>query len=273
MKKIERKPTDKMYAAGMQYLNGKSTNWCVNDLFKAMWDAAPQVASDACIGCNLAPIDCPCEDTCGVDPFAPTQPEDAGLMPCPCGGEVELLDDGDTGNPLHIECKTPWCMWHTPLYPREARDTLIKEWNTRTPSPSHLKEIAELKFSDEIIESLSMDARTLSSTGDGYLIGVSARINKALNYTAELRQYKSDMEDQYRQIMAEECAPDEHHCTCTPLLRKEIKGLRRVLGKVRGVVNSTRYDSDCLDVDCYHDRIILIDELIQDFLNQQTKTE
>lgn len=35
-------PTEKMYSAGMRYLHGKGTAWCINDLFKAMISAAKE---------------------------------------------------------------------------------------------------------------------------------------------------------------------------------------------------------------------------------------
>ncbi len=66
MKNVERTPTDKMYIAGMAYLIGKGTNWCINDLFQVMWDAAPQNAVDKCIGCTSTPVDCPGLDKCEI---------------------------------------------------------------------------------------------------------------------------------------------------------------------------------------------------------------
>lgn len=75
-----------------------------------------------------------------VDKKPPTQPEDAGLMPeytkGICHDGAAILKDGKM---ITIE-------------------QVLEELNTRTPSPSHLKEIAELKESckefEEIIAGL-----------------------------------------------------------------------------------------------------------------------
>jgi len=32
---------DRMYEAGMKYMIGKGTAWCINDLFEVMWKAIP----------------------------------------------------------------------------------------------------------------------------------------------------------------------------------------------------------------------------------------
>jgi hypothetical protein len=40
-KQAPRKPTDAMYEAAIAYLYGKGTSWCINDLWRAMYDAAP----------------------------------------------------------------------------------------------------------------------------------------------------------------------------------------------------------------------------------------
>ena len=36
----------------------------------------------------------------------------------------------------------------------------------------------------------------------------------------------ADIREAHRKVMAEECPSDEHHCTCVPVLRAEIKRLR-----------------------------------------------
>ena len=42
----------------------------------------------------------------------------------------------------------------------------------------------------------------------------------------ELREFKQDMIETHRKIVAEQCAPDEVHCSCVPSLRGEIELLR-----------------------------------------------
>lgn len=55
MKKfIDRKPTDKMYNAGMSYLNSRGSSWFISDLFSAMFDAAP-VNTNGCQGIEIEP--------------------------------------------------------------------------------------------------------------------------------------------------------------------------------------------------------------------------
>jgi len=39
----------------------------------------------------------------------------------------------------------------------------------------------------------------------------------------------SDCEDDARRVLADECAPDEAHCSCVPHLRREIERLRSLL--------------------------------------------
>jgi len=41
----------------------------------------------------------------------------------------------------------------------------------------------------------------------------------------ELRAKLADWQETYARIVAERCAPDEHHCTCVPALRAEIAWL------------------------------------------------
>jgi hypothetical protein len=56
------------------------------------------------------------------------------LMSCPfCGEEATLIDmtADKWGNPFQIHCHTEWCLGDTAWYPKEAKDELIKRWNTR----------------------------------------------------------------------------------------------------------------------------------------------
>ena len=43
---------------------------------------------------------------------------------------------------------------------------------------------------------------------------------------AELRLWKQDIEAQVALVMDEECGTDERHCTCVPILRREVERLR-----------------------------------------------
>lgn len=45
----------------------------------------------------------------------------------------------------------------------------------------------------------------------------------------KLQERLADWEDTAKHVMSEECAPDEKHCTCVPVLRKEITKLRGAL--------------------------------------------
>lgn len=46
---------------------------------------------------------------------------------------------------------------------------------------------------------------------------------------AVLREYKQDIEAQFRMIMDEKCPKDELHCTCVPFLRIEVEKLTQKL--------------------------------------------
>jgi hypothetical protein len=47
----------------------------------------------------------------------------------------------------------------------------------------------------------------------------------------ELRAKLADWQETYANIVAERCAPDEHHCTCVPALRAHIKELEAQLAR------------------------------------------
>jgi hypothetical protein len=48
---------------------------------------------------------------------------------------------------------------------------------------------------------------------------------------AALREFKTDMEDAFKNIMAENCKDDRVHCTCVPTLRQKVKELEELLGQ------------------------------------------
>jgi DNA repair exonuclease SbcCD ATPase subunit len=49
------------------------------------------------------------------------------------------------------------------------------------------------------------------------------KVHKAL--ITDLEGELTEIHEQYKRVMEERCAPDEHHCTCVPLLRKRIAEL------------------------------------------------
>lgn len=44
---------------------------------------------------------------------------------------------------------------------------------------------------------------------------------------ARLRTELDDRDEAHRRVMAEQCAPDERHCTCVPALRAEVRRLQK----------------------------------------------
>lgn len=55
------------------------------------------------------------------------------LATCPyCESAAIFMDDGNVGNPLHIDCSSgSECLGNTALYPRQDHNELIVKWNTR----------------------------------------------------------------------------------------------------------------------------------------------
>jgi len=78
-KHINREPTNTMYKTGLQYLKTKSTNWCVNDLFSAMWDAAASSDHCQCDACKNGIVH---DSDCAVHNM-PAMPNG----PCDCARE------------------------------------------------------------------------------------------------------------------------------------------------------------------------------------------
>ena len=56
--------------------------------------------------------------------------------------------------------------------------------------------------------------------------GEKAAVSIADRRIAELEAELADIHETHREIMAEECAPDEMHCTCVPVLRAEVERLK-----------------------------------------------
>ena len=56
-------------------------------------------------------------------------------------------------------------------------------------------------------------------------------IHKAL--ITDLEGELTEIHEQYKLVMEERCAPDEHHCTCVPFLRKRIAELEATIGAGR----------------------------------------
>jgi hypothetical protein len=57
------------------------------------------------------------------------------------------------------------------------------------------------------------------------------KLSEAERECNELRAKLADWQETYANIVAECCAPDEHHCTCVPALRAHIKELEAQLAR------------------------------------------
>lgn len=64
---------------------------------------------------------------------------------------------------------------------------------------------------------------------------------------ADLRQWKSDVEESHRQVMDERCPSDEQHCTCVPILRREIAELNDSITGCTNMIQELHDDIDIRD--------------------------
>ena len=67
-------------------------------------------------------------------------------------------------------------------------------------------------------------------------------IHKAL--ITDLEGELTEIHEQYKRVMEERCAPDEHHCTCVPFLRKRIAELEATVEQMKCCGNCTRFMID-----------------------------
>ena len=58
-----------------------------------------------------------------------------------------------------------------------------------------------------------------------------------------LTKYIEDYEDDTRKVLADECAPDEKHCTCVPVLRDIIAALKREIGTLKEIKRKYREEA------------------------------
>lgn len=64
-----------------------------------------------------------------------------------------------------------------------------------------------------------------------------------------LTKYIEDYEDDTRKVLADECAPDEKHCTCVPVLRAENERLKNKLMDI---------NVECLDKTATRESILVV---------------
>lgn len=50
---------------------------------------------------------------------------------------------------------------------------------------------------------------------------------------AEFKEELDDIYAQHKMVMAEKCAPDEKHCTCVPMLRRDLKKVTEELNEIK----------------------------------------
>lgn len=94
-------------------------------------------------------------------------------------------------------------------------------------------EIAQLRRELEIAKSQAIQARAQAVT-------VAAERD-------ELRQELSDLAAAHRRIMEEDCPGDEVHCTCVPMLRRELKDARDELAVYRLASETAMYEAGQFD--------------------------
>ena len=68
------------------------------------------------------------------------------------------------------------------------------------------------------------------------LATLETNCTNAIQANAELARLNADLQEKldeytevFNRVIAEQCAPDERHCTCVPSLRMEINTLREII--------------------------------------------
>ena len=100
--------------------------------------------------------------------------------------------------------------------------------------PCDRRRIADLEAKNtRLREALSfttnaIDPEQSDETADWELTDVRwrTRLNEMHAELKRLREWKTDVEDSTRASMDETCDANERHCTCVPLLRRELKRLQ-----------------------------------------------
>lgn len=78
----------------------------------------------------------------------------------------------------------------------------------------------------------------------GDLHDAELRIEQLEHDLADLRENAADDAAEFRSIMAETGPDDEQHCTCVPLLRKEVKRLQGIIAETAAALSPDRPDID-----------------------------
>lgn len=72
-------------------------------------------------------------------------------------------------------------------------------------------------------------------------------LRKVAEYAAELKARLDDYEADRRRVLSGECAEDEKHCACVPVLRQEIARLRATLKQLMVILEMGTPLQACLD--------------------------
>lgn len=119
--------------------------------------------------------------------------------------------------------------------------------------------IAQLRA--EVDEARAAARRYLEAGVDAVadLHDAELRIEQLEHDLADLRENAADDAAEFRSIMAETGPDDEQHCTCVPLLRKEVKRLQGIIQDVENERRLTTYIDASTKIKAY----LAGDDLVQ----------
>lgn len=102
-----------------------------------------------------------------------------------------------------------------------------------------VREVLERRGADEAILDEVRDLPGWDGTEGGYLPGLTTTtfvyrsdLDKAIAERDALQARLDDYHDDHRAVVAGQCAPDEHHCSCVPHLRREVEAMRAVVDAI-----------------------------------------
>ncbi len=78
----------------------------------------------------------------------------------------------------------------------------------------------------------------------------------------ELQAWQDDVNETHRQVMAEECAPDEVHCTCVPHLRKGIAELEAKVAHYKNPAHGAEFGQLIKDCEGLRRRIRELEHVV-----------
>lgn len=98
--------------------------------------------------------------------------------------------------------------------------------DTTRPDFDYNVDIAELE--EEVRDKTAHIAKLEREKGQ-----LEGQVSSQQETIRKLEDWKADVIAAHEKVMSDECPSDERHCTCVPVLRIELEGLRAVVEKQR----------------------------------------